>query len=380
MFTCKMRCAALLLALGITLVTVPKARSLGSPDFKVFYTAARHMVEDPENLYRVSPDRYLYPPTTALLLLPFAATKNYPLHQWLWHGFLGLLVFLLVRRSWATWLALALLTRYLLITFSYGQINLPIIALLAAAGAAQGRAWTGALWSLAAGIKIYPLVLAPALLRERKWGTLFTAVLVGVSFLALPFLCFGTRLGGSLYQDFFAALEAKGLPIYSHNQSLAALALRLFTPATFSLHSVGPTSWGILHLPTAFARNAALFLGLVLTFFTWRKVWQVERPRWGMYLAAMAFSILFLSHIVWKDYFLLLYFPLVVLLQQGKRATNWWMGSSYLALITVSSPDILGAAFASRLDAACIHLLGAVLLWICWLRLPRMAESESLGK
>jgi hypothetical protein len=86
---------AAILALGLCLGTLKKAGSLGSPDFKVFYTAARHVFTDPENIYRVSPDRYLYPPSTALLLTPFGFSENYPAHQWAWHGLLGAVLFAL---------------------------------------------------------------------------------------------------------------------------------------------------------------------------------------------------------------------------------------------------------------------------------------------
>src|SRR5689334_23220345 len=125
--------AAACFALVICVATVPRAKKLQSPDFKVFYTAARHVVTSPADMYRVSPDRYLYPPSTAPLLLPFAYTENYAFHQWCWHALLGVLLFLLARPSWAALSAAVLLSRYLAVTFGYGQINLVVIALMSGA-------------------------------------------------------------------------------------------------------------------------------------------------------------------------------------------------------------------------------------------------------
>src|SRR5687768_5818520 len=107
-----------LFALVVALATVHKAKSLGSPDFKVFYTAAHFAVSEPENIYRLSPDRYLYPPSTAIFLAPFGLLP-YEVAQWIWHGMLAILLFGFCAAGWASFAAMALLTRYLTISFFY---------------------------------------------------------------------------------------------------------------------------------------------------------------------------------------------------------------------------------------------------------------------
>jgi hypothetical protein len=362
----RLQLCALLFALVISLATVAKARKLDSPDFKVFYTAARHVLVSPADMYRISPDRYLYPPSTAPMLLPFAFTEHYQFHQWTWHALLGITLFLLARSSWAALLAMLLLTRYLAVSFGYGQINLIVIAFMAAAmkNLSDRPALSGAFAALASSLKVYPAVLFPAYLRRFSWPAILGGLVSGLFLFVLPFVFFGLDLGAQLYRDFFQALANKGMPIYSHNQSLSALGLRLFSDQAFLLHGVGEIKWSLLALDPVFVRYVALFLGLLLSALSWIHAWKKNTE--SAFLSAAAFSILFLSHIVWKDYLLLLYFPLSELFSRYGKKQTWILAGSFLAIVTLSSPDILGPPIAARLDAASIHLWGAVLVWKLW--------------
>lgn len=359
---------AAVLALGLALGTVKKARSLESPDFKVFYTAARHVFTDPENIYRISPDRYLYPPSTALLLTPFAFTESYSLHQWSWHGLLALILFALSSISGAALAAMLVLTRYLAITFSYGQVNLVVIGLMALAGwvGKRGR-WgaAGGFWALASVIKVYPAALAPLFLPRVRWRAFFCAGAVLAGLLLLPFLVFGPALGAQLYREFLGALESKGLPLHSHNQSIAAFLQRVFTSQEFYLHAVGPMWWGVLDLNPSFLRGLAWFLGGLLAFLSWHRAWSRGLDP-SAALSAGAFSILFLSHIVWKDYLLFLYFPLRELFSHLGKRQAWALGIGLVAWVTASSPDLVGHPVSTRCDAASIHLWMAGLVWALW--------------
>jgi hypothetical protein len=351
-------------------VTAPKVRALGSPDFKVFYTAAHFAWTAPEKMYAISPDRYLYPPSAAILLAPFGYTDDFTRAQWVWHGLLAFLVFVLASRSWAALLAMALLTRYLLVTFAYGQINLLIVALLALSGSLLGRgsAAAGGIWALATSLKVYPIVFAPAFFAREKRRGLYAGFAAGLIILALPFLFFGPTLSIDLYRQFFDAIANKGMPLHSHNQSVVALLSRFFTNQNFYLHAVGNAQWNILSLPPQLVRWAAILIGLAIAAVSWRKVRKGDATE---ALSAAAFSILFLSHIVWKDYFLLLYFPLSELFEKLPRRASWALGLGFLAIVTLSSPDILGAPLAATLDGSCVHLWGAVLVWVAWLRLKK---------
>ena len=359
------RTIALVFALALAAITAPKALRLGSPDFKVFHTAAQFALVDPAKMYLVSPDRYLYPPSAAMLLAPFAL-PDFLVAQWVWHGLLAFLIFLLAAQSPAALVAILLLTRYLTVTLAYGQINLPVIALLAGAGAllSRGRTiWSGGVWALATSLKVYPVIFAPAFLPKGNRKAVLAGAVTGLVILLLPFLFYGPTLGLDLYRQFFASLGTKGMPTHSHNQSWIALLVRLFTDNFFYLHAVGNAQWTLFALPANFVRGVAVEIGLIFAVLSW---WKVLKEKRAEALSAAAFSILFFSHIVWKDYFLLLYFPLRELFGKLPSRQCWMLAGAYLFLVTISSHDILGPPLGARMDAACIHLWWAVLVWGAW--------------
>lgn len=361
--------AAIAFALLLTVATIPKARKLGSPDFRVFHVAARHVLVDPENLYRISPDRYLYPPSAAVLLTPFALTDNFSVFQWLWHGMLGILLAALASVSGAALAAMLLLTRYLANSFGYGQINLVVMAILFLAGYCLRKrpAGAGAAWAVATGFKVYPAIFAPMFLPAGQRRGFFWGAGAGALLLLLPFVVFGPALGLQLYGEFLEALRAKGSPLHSHNQSFTALFLRLFSGQGFELHGVGETNWSVFAVPEGLLRAAAYGVGGALVLLSWRKALRQPARVSGL-LSAGAFSVIFLSHIVWKDYLLFLYFPLTELFSRLPRRRAYLLAGLFLALVTLSSMDVVGAALSSRLDAACIHLWAAVLVWTAWIR------------
>lgn len=357
-------------ALLFTLVMIPKARKLTSPDFKVFYVAARHVLVDPENLYRVSPDRYLYPPSAAILLTPFAVTEHYAFAQWAWHGLLGVTLAFLGAASAGALAALVVLSRYLAISFGYGQINLIVIGILALAGFYLRRAKSGgagAAWAVATGFKVYPAVFAPLFLPRGRWRGFAVGMATGSGLLLLPFVVFGPTLALQLYGEFLEALRAKGLPLYSHNQSIPALLLRFLGGQPFYLQAVGDLDWSIAAWPVVYVRALAYAIGGMLAALSWRKA-RREPAAVDTALSAGAFSVIFLSHIVWKDYLLFLYFPLRELFAAWPRRRSFLLAGALVAVITLSSMDVVGAPLATRFDAAGIHLWAGVLVWLAWIR------------
>lgn len=372
----RLKLAALLFATVLSVAMIPKARRLGSPDFKVFYTAAQWSLQNPLEMYQKSPDRYLYPPSTAILLRPFAFTSHYEVHQWIWHALLGGIIFYFGAISWSGLLALLLLLRYLMISLSYGQINLVVMLLLWGAGHNLTRRVnvSASLWGLATSIKVYPGIFFPAYFYQKNYRGFFIAFLAGLFLLALPFFLWGSEVSWQLYRDFFASLESKGIPLHSHNQSFTALFMRLFTDQIFYLHAIDYTKWTLLALPIPFVRLFSLLFGVALSFYSWR---LALRRGPADFLSAMAFSMLFLSHIVWKDYLLFLYFPLSLVLPRMQGKIRWIFGAAFALLATISSMDVVGAPLAMRMDAACIHLWGAILVWIAWCKYGATNDKTS---
>lgn len=356
--------AALFFSLLLGGISIPRALRLESADFKVFYVAARHVLESPADLYKVSPDRYLYPPEAAVALVPFALSQNYRLQQGLWHLLLVATIFLLAKDSWAALAAMVILVRYLLITLGYGQINLVILALVAQVGVSF---WGGLFWALACWLKVYPLVLLPVGLRRgARQFWLGAGVLSGV-LLFLTFAAFRSVGFLAVHLEFLTALEGKGFPLHSHNQSIQALFMRLFTNHSFNLHSVGYTQWTLLDLPSSAVSAFSLVLGVGMASISWAKGWK-KADSLSMRSAA-AFSILFLSHIVWKDYLLFLFFPLQEILARGSRKMAYTAGGGFFALSMLSSPEVFGFGWSTRFDGASIHLWGAILVWGVWCKL-----------
>lgn len=360
---------ALFFALLIGALSFHRAKKLESPDFKVFYTATQYAIHNPEVMYQKSPDRYLYPPQATVFFLPFAFSSFFSLHQWQWHFFLIFCLWFLVRGSWAGLVSMLLLSRYLLITFGYGQVNLVLIAALMLLANINSTFWKGFLWAAASVIKLYPLVFGLGFLLQKAKKTIIVAL---GSFLVLTLLpLFYLRDHPFfLYQEFFRSLTEKGFPLHSHNQSISALFQRLLTDQSFPLHAVGLEKWAFFHLDINLVKVLALIVGAGLSFCCWRVAYLSNRKDINFsYLSAGALSILFLSHIVWKDYLLFLYFPLVQIFSLHKQKA--WQNTAVFVLLfvtLVSSPDVIGAPIATRLDAASIHLWGAVFIALIWMK------------
>jgi len=365
---------SLVLSLAFAGITAPRVIRLDSPDFKVFYTAAKHALYEPENLYKVSPDRYLYPPTTALLLAPFGFSDSWNFHRWSWHVFTAMILFFLAKKSWAIFFAILCLNRYFSINFGYGQIN-PLLLLLVfstSRGLQQNKFYSAALWPVASILKVYPLVQGLEFLLRKNWKNLALSAVAFFVLLLLPFMVWPRDLAVQLHFEFFQSLASKGLPTDSGNQSIYACFIRFFHAAPFQLHPIGDVQWNILSLSSKHLAMTSLALGSLLTAITWfcahKRKYALDFP------SAVGFSLLFLSHIVWKDYFVFLLFPLAqVILYQHK---HWKIQLGiYLALVYGSSPEILTHYWSARLEAINIHFVSALFLWTIWIRIPKMAND-----
>jgi hypothetical protein len=368
--------AALLFSIAFSAISLPRVFRLDSPDFKVFHVAAKHALYQPENLYKISPDRYLYPPVTAILLAPFGFSDNWKFHQLSWHLLLSLVLLFFCQQSWAFFWAIIILNRYFSINFGYGQIN-PIVLffvfLTTISLKKENSKLASVSWPLASILKVYPLVQGLEFIQHRRWRELFYTFGVFFFLLSIPFLFWGIDLALELHFQFFQALQAKGLPIDSGNQSLSALAVRLFTAQPFQLHPLGEYRWGWILLPPLFVKYLPLLLGLVFTFITWQKAWK----RKGFFdgASAFGFSLLFLSHIVWKDYFIFLLFPIAQIIQLQPRGWKQILGI-YLAFVYLSSPDLITHQVSARLDALSLHFFAAIWIWFHWLKIQSSSNER----
>lgn len=357
-----------------------KALHLNSPDLAVFTTAGHWAITDSTSIYHDSPDRFLYPPPTAFLFAPLAAIPNWVITQVLWFAIsVGILI--LIGAQGSAWIvALLFLGRYIFINLSYGQINIAILGLLIL----THKHRSSCALALGSIFKIFPSLQAITFFNKRDYKTIFHTALWGIGFLAIPLLFLGPEAGIALYQEYPAALIAKGLPTYSHNQSFTALFHRIFTGAPFELFGIGLTQWQWLPIsaPPAFTSALALVVGIILSILTWKTALNPTiRARHTLApLSATCFSILFLSHIVWKPYFLLLAPPLAAIL--GDRPLSQTLRRpamlAFIALTTLTSPGIIPSAWSATLDALSIHLIAALFIYYNWLKFVRAERIKSI--
>lgn len=187
------------------------------------------------------------------------------------------------------------------VALRHGQTTPAILLLLAASWTAQRRraqARGGALLALAASVKLPLLALLPLDLLRRRWRAVagFLGALTAVACLSL--LLFGP----ALHRQYLAGLaEHAGTVMAGHNnQSLAATANRLLTPAPVNDWTPRPISPAVRRV----ARTIAGLLALALLF-------GVLAPRRGRdddgldAAGALCLGLLVLP-VAWDHYFLLL--------------------------------------------------------------------------
>jgi hypothetical protein len=155
---------------------------------------------------------------------------------------------------------------------------------------------------------------------------------------------------------------------------LLALFVRFFTLQPFQLHPFGEVQWGFATISRDLVSVAFFAVAGISLFFTWKKA--IARKLALDSAAAMGFSLIFLSHIVWKDYFIFLLFPLVQFLELKPARWKGIIGV-YLAMVYLSSPEIITHYWSARLDAINIHYWAAIWIWVHWLCLNPAPEKQN---
>ena len=231
----------------------------GAGDFAVFHSAWKLVLEGRgATLYHATPDRFLYAPGFAFLFAPLGWIPE-KAALGIWCALKALALVLVLKRAlkvegklpvWVGALAVIIVARPLMIDFQYGQVNTWILlacwaALLGRAERARGETERTAVifleWfalAVAGWAKLFPLPLLilpflPPFFPKKGQRTQLRAERAGVmlatfAIFGLPFLL-GTNAAFALHMDWWKALQDRGLPLESHNQSLSAILHHLFT-------------------------------------------------------------------------------------------------------------------------------------------------------
>lgn len=360
----------------------------GAHDFSVFYQAWKLVISGhADEIYRNSPDRFLYAPGFAWLLAPLALLpREGTLALWCFAkaAVIGLMIrglgvalprlSLHERLGVAAW-GFALLARPFLIDFQYGQVNTLILAAClwgllnhVRNDSHSSRPWTDYLsWfalALAAITKLIalPLFLVPFLvtsgisiqkIRRERIGLLAGTGLI----LALPFLA-GKSAGVDAYLAWRDALVSKGFPLESHNQSFAA-----FLHHAFSGDSIHVIAWGaersLVLGRTLLSPSTLHSLSLAWTFSVMGLLlgWLLhssKKPA-SVWISVLVGLLILPSHLVWKPYFVF-GLPSAVLLMSRWRESLLAIGLLFFA-VDLSGFDFLGHETGAWMEAL------SILLW-----------------
>ncbi|WP_308290749.1 glycosyltransferase 87 family protein [Streptomyces cellostaticus] len=313
--------AALAAAVTVFTATVPLLRDFF--DLRVYYGTVHTWIGHGGRIYdyRVPGTSYgfTYPPFAALLMLPLAAMgRHTAIAASLLVNLAALAVVLGVlagpgpwRHGWFRWsLALCLLALFepLRDTFSFGQVNLVLLALV------LGDAWllrtgrgrrAGAGIGLAAAVKLTPALFIALLLLARRWRA---AAVASSTALAATGLAAWAYPGASRFYWTGALWDTSrvGRPDYVSNQSLQGVLARLGEP------------------------DRGLWAGavlLVLCAWAWRARRAVTAGDWPAAFALTGAAACLVSPVTWVHHLV-------------------WLLPSLAALVRAGYPRLAGALFA----------------------------------
>ncbi|MFF0777272.1 glycosyltransferase family 87 protein [Streptomyces sp. NPDC003720] len=303
---------ALAAAVTAFTATVPLLRDFF--DLRVYYGTVHTWVGHGGRIYdyRVPGTSYgfTYPPFAALLMLPLAAMgRHTAIAASLLVNLAALAVVLGVvagpgprRHGWFRWsLALCLLALFepLRDTFSFGQVNLALLALVLGDAwllrTGRGR-WAGAGIGLAAAVKLTPALFIALLLLARRWRA---AAVAGCVALAATGLAAWADPGASRFYWTGALWDTSrvGRLGYVSNQSLQGVLARLGEP------------------------DRALWAGavlLVLGGWAWRARRAVAAGDWPAAFALTGAAACLVSPVTWVHHLVWLLPSLVVLARAGR--------------------------------------------------------------
>lgn len=361
-------------------------------DFNVYYHAALEVMagRDPYEHSLGDWTPYIYPPLLAELIVPLALLRL-RVAAYVW--FLisagsvvaaasmsarladddpgraapdqGVIKSASLRAAIAACAALLVL-RFVLDTFSLGQVN-TVVAALAVAHlylySRDRKVLSAVALVIAVSIKLTPaLLLLYHIGKLRlKFAAACAALLIAVT--VVSFLPFGLR-GVDVFQTFWGRTvkNEQGYDFsFSGNQSLRGAIARLNDREA---GGVSPQSEGESRKP---ADPATLLISIVLLALA---VFSAVRARGELAAAAPFFCCLvMLSPLSWKAHYVILILPAAYLLSLVKTSGNArrliaaTFGAAF-ALFNLTSPRVIGLAAAEWADCHSLVFLGALLIFI----------------
>lgn len=298
---------AVLIPAAIIAATVLAASGSGTLgyDFRAYWLAVRHLLDggslyDPNVDYFGPSGAFFYPPTFAVLVVPFALL-DLALATWIWTGVLVATVALaaailpVARRTRWLFLLLAGISWPLVYAIKLGQVG-PILLLVFALGWRwMDRPWRlGTAIAVGTAIKLQPgLLFVWALVTRRRRAFVAGLVVMGAAALVATLLS-----GPSSWVDLVTLLTHVSRPVDTpHNMTPSRIALEAGL-------SEG-AAWAVQ------LANWALVAAVVLLAL-------VRCTPAASYMAVVVATQL-VSPILWDHYALVLLLPIAWLLDRGRR-------------------------------------------------------------
>ena len=377
-----------------------------SNDFDVFYIAWRTVLEGKGlHVYSLTPDRFLYAPGFAWFFAPLGIfTRSIALGLWSLAKFW---VIVFCAREFAKQLTqskeyfvlsgfgLLVVLRPLMIDFQYGQVN--AFLFFFAAWALRRLFFPQKRESANANILVWfffgvfsvgklitlPLLVIPFLLKnhlqkeqkEQKRNQSCAAAGIAGAFTVfmLPVLQVGVQGWWHLHLDWLRALQSRGFPLESHNQSIAAILQHWFSGVPIRvivLYQQLQLSTSRLlseNVLTVASYLSAFFWIASILYLAWFFLPKLARapeknPRAiALSIALLIALVMMPSHLVWKPYFIS-GLPLVWVLM-SEKSTRIRIGLfASLALLQFSGVDFIGPAWAGWLEAGGVFMAAHLLL------------------
>ncbi len=373
-------------------------------DFTMYHDAAQ-VVLAKENLYTFNEPGgfrpgnlpYPYPPMLASVLAPLGKLPLAVAYH-LWVGVivigLGLLVWLSTRvvqecggRRPFLGVAAAMFLSMILVDSNvfWGQVNVPVVVLVAGATllALRGRTgWAGALIGLATALKLLPAALMLWFFVRRDWralGSFFATLLAGV--LLIPMIAGGPAGGWDMFKAwvhlvFEAFIKgSEGLQRYGgytttyKNGSLQAVMDRLFGGHGLRGALFVRLSQPVINSITTTLRLTILVSSIAAVVRLWRPR-QAVVERWALPLSLSLLLLLgwLFNLILWDHHTigLVLVLPVVAGAALDPRLPAGWRRSLWFALVTGAAGLASGWYTGSRrwgLQTLCLLLLWGGVAW-----------------
>ncbi|MDH3716538.1 MAG: DUF2029 domain-containing protein [Planctomycetota bacterium] len=282
--------------------------------------AAEDVSGDAAGRVRVGLEVNAHPPTSVLMVLPFAAL-DYSNATLAWNLLsllaLGISLWLLCRGlgvDWSPWALLPLIGLLLLCSpfrhqMNQGQLNLVLLLLLTlvwAAARADRPIWAGVFLGVATAFKFFPGFLLLHFAAQRRWNIVAAALMALVAITVLTAVVLQPVTYTTYVSDVLPQVgefRADWL-----NSSIAGLGTKLFDPLSQRRNVV------LLWANEPLARLVGI-LGSAVVLLLWLHAQRRARTARDQDFAfgLSVITMLLVSPITWDHYFLLLIIPLAIL-------------------------------------------------------------------